>query len=256
MQKEEEHPMNVSNETVKAARAGDQDASRTLVKAMEPQVIKLVTSICGQYHREDGKAEAQLALWDAVLTFDPANVTTFNTYAHGKVRLALLAFISTNTPGPTVPERSVKRYTSNLAAANGDPELALKMLEESTLARTQTGSPAAFTAAHTALTDPKHIDRLTSEGEEGELEAVELAATDVDVEETALNRVIVGDLLAGLTSKQAAILERTYGLNGHNEHTDNETATALGISRPRVVTIRKAALRSLASTNPSLKGMV
>ena len=247
--------MQITNATVAAAAAGDTTAADTIIAAMNPQVTKLVNKTCGQYHREDGMSEAAVAVWESILTFDPDNTAQFMTFAHGNVRRALMSFVSTNTPGPTVPERSAKRYASNMAAAGGDASRALKMLTESTLDRTETGSPAAFTAAHIALTDTKHVDRLTREGEEGELETVEISAT-IDVETTALNRVQTEQMLALCSTKESDIIVRTYGLNGHEPHTDAETATALGISRPRVVTIRKAALVRIATSNPTNKDTV
>ena len=241
--------MEISNETVLAARSGDQSAARLVVQGMEAQSIKLVNKICGHYHRDDGMAEALMAVWEAVRTFDPENTATFSTYAHSKIRLALLAFVSTNTPGPTVPERSVKRYNSHMDAANGDPIAALRALDASTSARTQTGSPAAFTAAHMALTDPKHIGTMIADSGDGEPMQTDIRDTNTDVAETATDNVIVSQMLDGCTDRERAILERTYGINGQPEQKDADIAAALGISRPRVVTIRKAATSRLAETN-------
>ena len=56
-------------------------------------------------------------------------------------------------------------------------------------------------------------------------------------------------MLDGCTDRERAILERTYGINGQPEQKDADIAATLGISRPRVVTIRKAAISRLAETN-------
>lgn len=239
----------VTNQTVAAAKAGHQDAVSHIITAMRPQTTKMVNKLVGQYHREDATSEASLALWEAVVSYNPDSSAAFMTYAHGKIRIALMSFVSTNNPGPTVPERSVKRYQSNMDKAGGDPQKALRMVEAANNV-TDVGSPEAFVAAHNALTYPTNINKMTHlQNADGEIVSDDVYDSRVDVSTTATNNVMTASMLASLTPRQANILERTYGLNGYTEQKDNDIATALNISRPRVVTIRKAALAVLATTN-------
>ena len=242
----------VPTSMVLQAQGGDTAAATNLVLNMNGHVANWAREIAGKHHVEETTLEGLTALWEAVQTFDPERGASFYTHARRVVRLAMHNVVSNNNDGPTVHERTARRYFALVREANGDIDQAAAMADEGD----RNFSTSTFWAAHRALDNTERLDRQATDDEAASAMDEASQRSSVDVEADAINRVITADLLASLTERQAAILERTYGLNGHTEHTDNETAQALGISRPRVVTIRKAALSSLASTNPSLKGMI
>jgi DNA-directed RNA polymerase specialized sigma24 family protein len=55
----------------------------------------------------------------------------------------------------------------------------------------------------------------------------------------------VSDVMSALTFKEKYVIERYFGINGHDEHTDGEIGETLGLSSGRVQQIRQKALRKM-----------
>lgn len=247
----------ITHAQVAAAKAGDADASTYIFRAMEPVLGKLARKYCGEYHTDDGVATGQMAVWEAVLSFDPERGTQFITHAFYMARVALMDFVSQNNPGPSVPVRTAKRYSVIMDAAAGDLDEALRLVR-GTADVTEHGTAETFLAAHAALTDPKHIDR-TRESDEGDAESevsADGALTVGSHEDAALDSVVVEQLLATCTEDEVLILSTTFGLPGFPFATDAEMAAQLGTSRVSVVRTRARALNRLAHHNPHLEGEV
>jgi RNA polymerase sigma factor (sigma-70 family) len=245
----------VSHAQVAAAKAGNATAAADIISAVEPMIAKLAHTMCGKFHTEDALSEGRLAVYECLSTFDPERGAAFTTHAYQKASMAISEFVSSNTPGPTVPGRTVRRYNAVMEQANGDFDVALALVAGAS-DRTEHGSVAGFMATHTSMQAPKHTDRVVTDGDEGETVAVEIQDGYTDVEEEATNKVVVRDLLAGCSEREVLILSMTYGIGGQTEMKDQDIADTMGISRSRVVTIRKAAQLRLSAENTDLAGVV
>lgn len=244
----------ISNKTVEEAKAGSDAAANEIFNTVRPMLGKLANRIGGQYEVEEVMSVGREAVWEAVLSFDSSKAS-FITHAYAAARVAMLRFISANNPGPSVPWRTVQRYQHVMELADGDVGKALLLMDESDDS-TELGSVDTFLAVHAALSDTHHTDfQVRGSDDDGEPTERELA-DPVDVEETALNRVVVDALFGECTEREVLILSMTYGIGGHPEMKDQDIADAVGISRPRVVTIRKAAQERLAAANTELAGVI
>ena len=246
----------VTNTTVIEAQNGSTDAANEIVLNMKSNVANWARTIAGKYHVEEATLEGTAALWEAVTTFDSTKGASFYTHASRVVRLAIFDMVANNNDGPTVHERTSRRYFALVREANNDINVAARMAAEDDCSM----SVDTFWSAHRALDITERFDRTSVNESDDVVESAAMSEasqrTTIDVETTALNRVQAEQMLALCSTKESDILVRTYGLNGHEPHTDAETATALGISRPRVVTIRKAALVRIATSNPTNKDTV
>lgn len=237
--------------TVQQAKDGDTAAAEQIVQNMQRHVQQWATQIAGKHHQDDATLEGMAALWEAVLTYETTHGASFYTHARRVVRLAIFNSVANNNDGPTVHERTSRRYFALMRETDGDATKAAALAESASINL----SVETFWAAHRALDNTERFDLDTSDTTAASVMDTASTSASDDVEKQALDNIVAEDMLAQLTNRQATILEYTYGLNGHRESKDNEIAAALGISRPRVVTIRGAALRSLAANNQTLKGM-
>lgn len=247
----------ITNEMVAQAKAGNSQAAAAIVTDMAKTIDRWATALCGKHHHDDAVAEGMAALWEAVLTFDPDRGVVFYTHARRMVRLAIQNFVGSNNDGPSVHERTARRYYALMAEAGDDVTKAAAMADDPE----RNFSSTTFMAAHRALEMTDRLDRYTVDEDGGTtstaLDEASMTAVDtVDVEETALNRVVVDALLGECNEREVLILSMTYGIGGHTEMKDQDIADALGISRPRVVTIRKAAQERLAAENTELAGVI
>ena len=235
----------ISNTTISQAQAGDTAAAEAVVNNMQPAVAAWAKQIAGVYATEDATLEGMGALWQAVVTFDSSQGASFYTWARQVVRIAIYDMVANNNDGPSVHERTSRRYFALVKEAGDDIDKAAAMTggDDTNI------STATFWAAHRALDATERLDiEVCDPARHSALDEASQRST-TDVAETATDNVVVSQMLDGCTDRERAILERTYGINGQPEQKDADIAATLGISRPRVVTIRKAAISRLAETN-------
>lgn len=244
----------ITKDHLRAAKAGNSAAAEHIMDAMQLRLAKEANRISGKFHVEDAISAGRVAVWEAIVENDTTDDrAAFETFALFKARNAMVDFVRSNGSGPTVPERTAGRYDLIMRLVEDDYQAGVDLIESSN--DPELGSVEAFTAAHNALGhDVKHFDlvRSNDEGEDEGDANMDLADPEVDVEATALNRVVVEHMLASVTEREAQILCYTYGIGGFPTLKDQEIAELLGISRSRVVNIRKDSLATLAESNTEI----
>lgn len=214
---------------IEDAKNHDHDALVALVAAYAPLIIK---------HAPDKSDESSslvgAALWNSILNFDPTEAPRLG----GVFRLNLLneynaaaresGFIS-------VPESTLKPYRKVMAAAGGDLDVALDILDPKVMSRRR------FLAAHAVVDRSMRVDLEEWIAIEEEEEYFALAYLGMDA----------------LDSQEHSVVSRCFGFEevcvddryllpeGSAPLSDRLVGVSLGLSRPRVQQIRTQAMATM-----------
>lgn len=270
---------------ITAAQGGDEAAALELVARHEDQLGRLVrNALVGAAPLADLYQEAMAALLEAVQSYDPeaATESALYTYAHDRIRSNLRAANAAYDPrgcGRTV----YQRYWRAMERADGDPEIARRWAElerlsareleeiaeagdilareivderydrwEKSVRRAPDTTPtwedyaakpgrgltgAEFDTVHAAVTyldaSAGHSDRISDPYTSADHAAV-------------VTRLGIAKALDALDDTSREIITRMYGLDGQSPETQRELSLRLGLSRPRVANLARAAYRQLA----------
>ena len=236
----------------RAMRAGDFAARQTLIE----RNLRLVVSLARHYvHRglalPDLVEEGNLGLIHALTKFDPERGFRFSTYATWWIRQAIERAVVSQSRTIRLPAHVVKEMNVVLRA--------MRHLESHAPAE---GREATLDdVAHLLGKSVDEIERLLRYREQpvsldaplpadgtltvGDSVADESAASpELLLHVSAIERY-VGEWLADLTPRQRQVIERRYGLNGHDVVTLDELAGEMGVTRERVRQIQAEAIDKL-----------
>lgn len=249
-----------------------------------PYIRRLVARAAGAgaADREDLQQSATLGFLKTLPTFDPTRGTLPTAYAHSTIVNELQKANRDTEPVPT-KQSAHDRYCAAMAATDGDPvrarewsrlqrlnghalqdeqdagsTIAADILDDriarwerqgrdvvACLAETGRGlAPADFDTIHEALTYVSVDAPLATEGDTGTLhdvvadDATEAAFASVE------DRDAAASFLAHLNEREHSIITGLFGIGGV-ERTATELADQWGVSRSRVLNIRKAALAKM-----------
>lgn len=270
------------SDVVAAAQAGDEYAVMELITRLAAR-LRAMVSRGGEAPRVDLEQAAMLGVLEALQTYDPNRGVAFFTHAHDAVMRGMEETVRVTDPR-MVPSRSQSRYWEAMRATDYDAEKArrwsgyqrLSAAELETIAD-ETGDVIAreiVDARYDAWErNPKGREweeaaRETGRGLEGfAFDAIHANVTYLDVQvgddsgdlftrhdviaadehpvDDAVDSIAVRQMLEALDERSAEVVRSLFGIDTPAE-TAADVAERLGISRPRVMNIRKEALRALA----------
>ncbi len=233
----------------RAAVAGDFDARQAMIE----RNLRLVVSIARHYLNRglpllDLVEEGNLGLMHAIGKYDPERGFRFSTYASWWIRQSIERAIMNQARTVRLPVHVVKEMNIVLRArrhieAHGEGKARAEDIAHLSGKDVAEVREMLQLAEHTSSLDaPLDIDPGLSVGDS-------IAAEDSPGPEALLAgheiEALVHAWLAELGDKQRRVIERRFGLNGHDATTLEALAGELGLTRERVRQVQVEALTRL-----------
>lgn len=231
------------------AQAGNEESRKHMIESN----LRLVVKIARRYMNRglaflDLIEEGNLGLIRAVEKFDPERGFRFSTYATWWIRQTIERAIMNQSRTIRLPIHVVKEINVYLRAARG---LAQKLDHE----------PSAEEIANLLHKPIKNVERMLRLNErtastdshimsDSSKTLLETIADENarDPTESLLEEDVhtnIEDCLSQLSDKQREVVERRFGLHGHNVSTLEEVGKEIGVTRERVRQIQMDALKKL-----------
>jgi len=235
----------------RAMREGSFEARQTLIE----RNLRLVVSIARHYTNRglampDLIEEGNLGLIHALTKFDPERGFRFTTYATWWIRQSIERAVMNQSRVIRLPAHVVK-----------DLNVVLRALRHLETHAPSGGRDATLEdVAHLLGKTVDEVERLLRYHEQplsldapldhdpslsiGDAVADDARAPELLLHESALTHS-VSEWLQALNERQRRVIERRYGLNGHDVATLDDLARELGVTRERVRQIQGEALEKL-----------
>lgn len=229
--------MITTEELIRLAKAGDQDAAERLVQENNGLIWSVARRFIGRgTDTEDLYQLGCLGFCKAVEGFDTEYGTQFSTYAVPKIAGEIRRFLRDD--GAVKVSRSIKEQSAQIKAARS--ALMLSLNREPTLSELsdRTGLPPEQIAeAEAATASTESIHRQI--GEDGF--SLENVLTDTAAEEKMMERIALSQAIDMLPEREGLVIKLRYfhGL------TQDRVAKVMEVSQVQVSRIEKKALSKL-----------
>ena len=229
--------MSSTEELIRSAQAGDQDASAQLVTDNAGLIWSIARRYVGRGTDLDDLYQLGcLGFLKAVEGFDLSVGTQYSTYAVPKISGEIRRFLRDD--GAVKVSRSIKEQATAIKAARNHLTAALGRDPTILEISRQTGiSPEDIAIAENATAATESIQRES--GEEGF--SLEHILTDTESEERLVERIALSQAIGKLQEREALVIQLRYfhGL------TQQRVAKLLEVSQVQVSRIEKRALAHL-----------
>ena len=246
-----------SNEELVQLSHTDEEALEALLFKNEGLVRDMVRKYSiimkgNAFDTEDLFQEGSIALAKAAQTYNPDGTGKFSTYAGENIKWSIIRFIHNNSGAIRLPVylqeeiRQVKNTFKDLGYSEYDSDEAIGRVA-STL-----GYEARKVIELLTYDEFKNIRSLNAPLNDDSGSTLEDTIADEDnslqssLEKEAASRAIINVLNSVLTDREADIVKRLNGLDGHECETLEAIGNSYGISKARVHSIKSKCYSKLA----------
>ena len=233
------------------ARKGDEAARKRMIESN----LRLVVKISRRYMNRglpllDLIEEGNLGLIHAVKKFDPEKGFRFSTYATWWIRQSIERALMNQTRTIRLPIHVLKEINVYLRTARS---LSQQLQRDPTAEEIAAELEREPEDVHRALgLNDRQVASGTVLGRDGEKNVLDLLPGADELEPPALAQVdhvhqVLEHWLERLSDKQRAVVERRFGLHGHERTTLEQVGEEIGVTRERVRQIQLDALARLRS---------
>jgi len=230
-------------------KAGSQEARQHLIRSNLRLVVKIAHDFKGRgLPLVDLIAEGNIGLMRAVEKFDPTKGAKLSSYSAWWIKQSMRRAIANQSRTIRIPIQSAAKLAAIRAARTA---LSQDLRREPTVQEVskRTGlsnrTVGGLAGVHSFTVS---LDAPIQSGEEGLLSDLVADGNSLQPDQgtdAAENRAAMLGMLQYLDSRERAVIQRRFGLNGYEQHTLEQVSLTIGRTRERVRQIQNGALVKL-----------